>query len=390
MLDFSVCIPTRIHFGRNALDRLAGEVRLTGGPVLLVTGGASLRRSGLYAQITEILKECGVSVYEVSGIKPNPVLEPVYSGIALCREHGVKLVLAAGGGSVIDTAKAIASGACFDGDVWDLHCGRGQNDHALPLGTILTLAAAGSEMSNSCVLTNEKEHCKRGRSSQFNYPVFSILNPEWTYTLPPYQTACGAADIMAHMMERYFSADGPSELTDRMIEGSVITVMNNVKKALAVPDDYEARAQLMWAGSLAHNGLMNTGRMGDWSVHKLEHELSAWYDIAHGGGLAVMYPSWIRYVSTHGKTEMTARFAVRVLGVPEDFGTPEETALEGAARLDAFYHDIGLTTTLHENGIGSEHIQEMAASAALLGGGKAGKYLPLDAAACEEIYRMAL
>lgn len=390
MIDFTFHNPTRIHFGRNALSHLAEEVKLYGTKVLLVYGGGSIKRLGLYDQVMAILSDCGAQVWEVAGVQPNPRLSLVYKGIDLCREHGVELVLAVGGGSAIDTAKAIANGACYDGDAWDLFTGKGSNKEVLPLGTIVTLPAAGSEMSNSSVITREEDQCKRGRNTVLNFPKFSILNPEYTYTLPSFQTACGVVDIMAHMMERYFTQVENVELTDRMTEGALRTVMNNAPIALAEPENYDARAEIMWTGCLAHNTLFQTGREGDWASHKLEHELSALYDIAHGAGLAIVFPAWMKYVLPRGGEKKLAQFAVRVLDVPEDFGTPAEIATEGIHRLEMFYRSLGLTTTLTENGIGTQDFDRMAERCCAMMGGATGVFVRLLPEDCKAIYELAL
>jgi len=390
MIDFTFENPTRVHFGKNALSQLSGEVKRYGARILLVYGGGSIKRIGLYDQVMSILNAENAQVWEVSGVQPNPRLSLVRKGIALCRENDIQLVLAVGGGSAIDTAKAIANGACYDGDVWDLFTGKGSNTEVLPLGTIVTIPAAGSEMSNSSVITREEDQCKCGRNTPLNFPKFSILNPEYTYSLPPYQTACGIVDIMAHMMERYFTQVENVELTDRMTEGALRTVINNAPIVFEKPEDYDARAEIMWTGCLAHNTLFQTGRVGDWASHKLEHELSALYDIAHGAGLAIVFPAWMKYVLPRGGAKKLAQFAVRVFDVPEDFGAVEEIAAEGITRLDAFYRSLGLTTTLSENGIGDQDFDRMAERAVALAGGKLGFFLPLKAEDCKAIYQLAL
>jgi len=390
MIDFTFENPTRIHFGKNALSHLAAEVKRYGTRILLVYGGGSLKRIGLYEQIMTILNSENAQVWEISGVQPNPRLSLVRKGIEICRENDIQLVLAAGGGSAIDTAKAIVNGACYDGDVWDLFTGKGSNTEVLPLGTIVTIPAAGSEMSNSSVITREEDQCKCGRNTPLNFPKFSILNPEYTYSLPPFQTACGIVDIMAHMMERYFTQVENVELTDRMTEGALRTVINNAPIVFEKPEDYDARAEIMWTGCLAHNTLFQTGRVGDWASHKLEHELSALYDIAHGAGLAIVFPAWMKYVLPRGGAKKLSQFAVRVFDVPADFGTTEEIALEGIARLEAFYRSLGLTTTLSENGIGDQDFDRMAERAVALAGGKLGFFLPLKADDCKAIYQLAL
>ena len=310
-------------------------------------------------------------------------------GIRLCHEHDIQLVLAVGGGSAIDTAKAVANGACYDGDVWDLFDGKGRNTEVLPLGTVVTIPAAGSEMSDSCVITREEDLCKRGRNTPLNFPKFSILNPEFTYTLPPFQTACGVVDIMAHMMERYFTRVTHVELIDRMTEGALKTVVGNAPIVMHEPENYDARAEIMWAGCLAHNTLLQTGRIGDWASHKLEHELSALYDIAHGAGLAIVFPAWMKYALAHGGEAKLAQFAVRVFDVPIS-GDDAADAAEGIRRLEAFYRSLGLTTTLTKNGIGDTDFGRMAERAVALAGGTLGQFVPLKVADCEAIYRLAL
>ena len=390
MIDFTFQNPTRIHFGKESLSHLREEVERYGKRILLVYGGGSIKRIGLYDQVMAILSEAGASVWELGGVKPNPLLSLVYKGIDICRENKVELVLAVGGGSAIDTAKAVANGVCYDGDAWDLFCGKGKNTEVLPLGTILTIPAAGSEMSDSCVITRDEDMCKRGRGTPLNFPAFSILNPEYSYSLPPYQTACGVVDIMAHMMERYFTQVENVELTDRLIEGALRTIINNVPIVLENPTDYDARAEIMWTGCLAHNTLLQTGRIGDWASHKIEHELSALYDMAHGGGLAIVFPAWMKYVLPRGGAKKLAQFAERVFDVPKDFGTMEEIAAEGIRRLEAFYRSMGLAITLHENGIGSEDIDRMAERAVALMGGSVGTFVKLGVPDCKAIYELAL
>lgn len=390
MIDFTFENPTRIHFGKESLSHLAEEVRRHGNRILLVYGGGSIKRIGLYDQVMAILNTESAQVWEVAGVQPNPRLSLVYKGIELCREHQIQLVLAVGGGSAIDTAKAIVNGACYDGDVWDLFTGKGSNTEVLPLGTIVTIPAAGSEMSNSSVITREEDQCKCGRNTPLNFPKFSILNPEYTYSLPPYQTACGIVDIMAHMMERYFTQVENVELTDRMTEGALRTMINNAPIVFEKPGDYNARAEIMWTGCLAHNTLFQTGRIGDWASHKIEHELSALYDIAHGAGLAIVFPAWMKYVLPRGGAKKLKQFATRVFDVPENFGTVEEIAAEGIARLEAFYRSLGLTTTLTQNGIDEKDFDRMAERAVRLAGGKLGFFLPLRAADVKAIYQLAL
>ena len=387
MIDFVFQNPTKIYFGKSALSNLKSEAAHWGERVLLVYGGGSIKRTGVYDQVMAQL--AGTQVWELGGVQPNPRLSLVREGIRLCHEHDIQLVLAVGGGSAIDTAKAVANGACYDGDVWDLFDGKGRNTEVLPLGTVVTIPAAGSEMSDSCVITREEDLCKRGRNTPLNFPKFSILNPEFTYTLPPFQTACGAVDIMAHMMERYFTRVTHVELIDRMTEGALKTVVNNAPIVMQDPENYDARAEIMWAGCLAHNTLFQTGRVGDWASHKLEHELSALYDIAHGAGLAIVFPAWMKYALAHGGEAKLAQFGRRVFDVP-DSGDDAADAAEGIRRLEAFYRALGLTTTLSENGIGDTDFGRMAERAVAMAGGTLGQFVPLKPADCEAIYRLAL
>lgn len=390
MIDFAFQNPTKIYFGRKALSNLSTEVQKYGKRILLVYGGGSIKRSGLYDRIMEILNGIGVQVWELGGVQPNPRLSLVYTGIEMCREHDVQLVLAVGGGSAIDTGKAIVNGVCYDGDVWDLFTGKGSISEVLPLGTIVTIPAAGSEMSSSCVIPREEDQCKKGRNVPLNFPKFSILNPEDSFTLPRYHVACGIVDIMAHMMERYFTQVENVELIDRMTEAALITVIHNAPVTLAEPTNYDARAEITWAGSLAHNTLLQTGRIGDWASHKLEHELSALYDIAHGAGLAIVFPAWMKYTLPRGGAKKLAQFATRVFGVPEDFGSEEEIAAEGIRRLEDFYRSLDMPVRLSEIHIDDRDFDRMAERCAAMVGGTVGAFVPLKAADCRKIYELAL
>ena len=390
MIDFAFQNPTKIYFGRKALSNLSTEVQKYGKRILLVYGGGSIKRSGLYDRIMEILNGIGVQVWELGGVQPNPRLSLVYTGIEMCREHDVQLVLAVGGGSAIDTGKAIVNGVCYDGDVWDLFTGKGSMSEVRPLGTIVTIPAAGSEMSSSCVITREEDQCKKGRNVPLNFPKFSILNPEDSFTLPRYHVACGIVDIMAHMMERYFTQVENVELIDRMTEAALITVIHNAPVTLAEPTNYDARAEITWAGSLAHNTLLQTGRIGDWASHKLEHELSALYDIAHGAGLAIVFPAWMKYTLPRGGAKKLAQFATRVFGVPEDFGSEEEIAAEGIRRLEDFYRSLDMPVRLSEIHIDDRDFDRMAERCAAMVGGTVGAFVPLKAADCRKIYELAL
>ncbi len=359
MQNFTFSQPTKIIFGRGTELQVGEETKKYGKKILLMCGGGSIKKTGLYDKVVKSLKENGVDFVELWGAQPNPRLSLVRDGIKLCRENNVDFVLAVGAGSAIDTGKAIALGTMYDGDVWDLYSQKVAPTKALKIGTILTLPATGSEASASAVITNEDGWFKRGLNSEFHRPVFSILNPELCYTLPPYQTACGAVDIMAHIMERYFTNVKNVELIDRMSEGALKTVIRNAYISMEKPDDYDARAEVMWAGTLAHNDLLGTGRIGDWGPHRIEHELSGIYDIAHGAGLAILYPAWMKFVYKHDIGRF-AQFAVRVFDVDMDFSNPENTALEGIKRYEQFCRDLGLPVRLSEAGISDDRFDEMA------------------------------
>jgi alcohol dehydrogenase len=388
MIDFIFQNPAKMIFGRDALSHLGEEARKYGDKALLVLGGGSVMRSGLYDQVREILAENKIAVWELGGIVPNPRLARVREGISICRREGIGLVLALGGGSVIDTGKGIVNGVPDNGDVWDFYAGKRQPKTALPLGVILTIPAAGSEMSYSSVITNEIGMLKRGYNSVTNVPTFSLLNPEWTFTLPPYQTACGCVDIMAHMMERYFTRVEHVELTDRLITAGMKTMLHNAPIVMERPDDYDARAEVMWTGALAHNTLLHTGRIGDWGSHKVEHELSAEYDIAHGAGLAIVFPAWMKYAVRQFPAKL-AQFAQEVFDVPADVGEDTATALEGVRRLEVFYRSLGMPTRLSEAGIAHADYAKLAARALPTEQSAVGAYIMLHRQDMVEILRLA-
>lgn len=354
--------PTKILFGRGMEKNVGQEILAYSKNILLHYGTGSIKRTGVYDRVIHSLKEAGIRWVELPGVKPNPRLSLVREGIRLCREEKLDFILAIGGGSAIDSAKAIALGAVYEGDVWDIYAGRVNPTAALPVGTVLTIPAAGSEASTASVITNEDGWYKRGFNSEIIYPKFSILNPELAFTLPKYQVASGSADILAHLMERYFTNTLHVELTDRMIEAIMITLTHHVPKVLEQPENYDSWAEIMWSGTIAHNNLMNTGRVGDWGSHDIEHELSAIYDVAHGAGLAVVFPAWMKYVYRHDVARF-CQFAVRVWGVEPDFRSPEETALEGISRLENYFRSIGMPVTLKELGVPDDRLEEMAAKA---------------------------
>ena len=362
MIDFSLQIPTKIYFGRDSLSHLDEEVRHYGDRVLLVYGGGSIKRIGLYDKVMEVLNEQSCRVWEISGVKPNPRLGLVQEGAALCKEQQIQLVLAVGGGSVIDTAKAIAYGLAEpEKDVWELYEHTRTARKCLPVASILTIAAAGSETSNSSVITRVDTHQKRAYNDDISRPKFALMDPELTKTLPDYQTESGCADIMMHTMERYFTNGGNMELTDALAEALLRTVMKNAVILHTDPANYEARAEVMWAGSLSHNGLTGCGiASGDFMSHKLEHEMGGMFDVTHGAGLAALWPSWARYVYKDCLPRFV-RFARNVMGVTTD-GTDEEIALKGIDAMVDFYHSIGMPASFHELGIDptDAQIDEMA------------------------------
>lgn len=363
MNGFEFQCATKMIFGRDKELCVGEELRSHGAQrVLLVYGGSSIRRSGLYDRVVMALEEAGLFFRELSGVVPNPRVSLVREGIGLCREEKLDFLLAVGGGSVIDTCKAISFGVYYDGDVWDLISGKAKpGKDRVPVADILTLPAAGSEESDSCVISDETISVKTGFGSPLMRPVFSIMNPELTYTLPPYQTACGGMDIMAHAMERYFSRTANVEMTDRVTEGILTTMIHNLPIALEKPDNYAARAEIMLCGTWAQNDMTGCGREQDWFNHGLEHQISGFYDIAHGAGLAISFPAWMEYLC--GKETCIpklAQYAVRVWNVEMNFEDPAQTAREGVKRLRNLLRESGLPLTLKEAGVGNDKFTEIA------------------------------
>ena len=389
MFNFNYFTPTKVVFGKNTESQVADLIKEFGGKkVLIHYGGGSVIRSGLMKRVTDILDAAGVSYVSLGGAVPNPRLGLVYEGIELCKKENVDFILAVGGGSAIDSAKAIGYGVTNEGDVWDLYDYKKQATACLPIGVILTLSATGSEMSDSSVITKEEGLVKRGYSSDYSRPKFAIMNPELTMTLPDYQTACGCTDIMMHTMERYFTQGGNMEITDALAEGLLRTVMNNAKILVKNPKDYDARAEIMWAGSLAHNGLTGCGSDGgDWMAHKLEHELGGLYDVAHGAGLAAVWGSWARYVYKNCLPRFK-KFAINVMDV-EAGGTDEEIALKGIEAMEDFYREINMPTNLRELGVDAtdEELVDMAHKCAVGVGGASGSAMVINEADMLEIYK---
>ena len=392
MKDFNYYAPTEVVFGKQSEEQVAMLTKKYGGTKVLVHyGGSSAKRSGLLDKICGLLGEGGIDYVTLGGVVPNPRLSKVNEGIALCRNEKVDFILAVGGGSVIDSAKAIAYGTCFDGDVWDIYLGKATPTTMLPVASVLTIPAAGSEMSEASVITNEDGDVKLGYSNDMSRPKFAIMNPERTFTLPPYQTAAGVTDMMMHTMERYFTKDDDMTLTSQLAEAVLRTMKDCVFAVLKDPNDYRNRAQIMWGGSVAHNGLTGCGVSDDWATHQLEHELSGMFDVTHGAGLSAIWPSWARYV-LHENLSRFVRFAVNVMDVPNDFTDPEGTALKGIEAMECFYHAIGMPTNIREligRDITDDEIKEMVRKCSRDNTITCGCLKVLHADDMEAIYRMA-
>ena len=391
MDNFNFYSPTYFAFGKDREQDVGALVKRFGGTkVLIHYGSGSVVRSGLLSRVKASLDAEGIPHIELGGVKPNPRSGLVYEGIDLCRREGVNFILAVGGGSTIDSSKAIAAGVVYDGDFWDFYCGK-YIDKALPVGTILTIAAAGSEGSPDSVITNENGMFKRGATGDAIRPKFSILNPALTQTLPPYQTACGITDIMAHLYERYLTNTKEVEVTDRLIEALLLTMIHEGPRVIENPDIYEARANIMWAGMMAHNNSVGVGRSQDWTSHDIEHELSALYDCAHGAGLAVTLPANFTYVMHHDVMRF-AKVAVRVWGCQMDFDHPEVTAKAGIEALRRFFISIGMPRNFAELGAKEADIPKLVESLCR-GNGRKGSltgFTNLNEKDCESIYRLML
>ena len=387
MDNFTFYAPTYFDFGKGAEAHVGQLIRRFGGTkVLLHYGGGSIKRSGLYDRVTKCLKEEKIDYVELGGVKPNPRSGLVYEGIELCKKEGVDFILAVGGGSTIDSSKAIAAGTCYDGDFWDFYEKKATIEKALPIGTILTIAAAGSEGSMNTVINNEETGFKKGAASEHLRPKFSIMNPELTCTLPPYQSAARATDIMIHICERYFSNTEEVEITDRLCEAVLKTMIYEAPRIIEDPNNYEARANIMWAGMLAHNNVCGVGRVQDWASHHIEHELSAMYDVTHGAGLAVITPAWMRYVLKINPHKLV-QFATRVWEI-EPQETDEATALKGIEAFEAFLKKIGMPLTFEEIGAKAEDIDRLTEK--LLGNRKTeGNYVKLASDDVKKIYHFA-
>ena len=388
MNDFNFYSPTEFVFGRGRECETGRYVKKYGGSrVLIHFGGGSAVKSSLLDKVKKSLEEEGVAYFELGGVKPNPRDTLVYEGIELCRREGIDFILAVGGGSVIDSAKGIAAGVVYDGDFWDFYCGK-KVGKALPVGVVVTISAAGSEGSGDSVITKEEGMLKRATGSDALRPRFSVLDPELTMTLPAYQTACGATDIMAHVFERYFTNTKEVEITDRLCEAVLKTMLRETPRVIADPQNYDARANIMWAGMVAHNNIVGVGREQDWNSHGLEHELSGLYDCAHGAGLAVIMPAWMEFVCKHDVMRF-CQMATRVFGVDMDFADPEKTAREGIRRFRTFLHSIGMPINFAELGAKEEDIPVLVEKLGV-GDGRTGGFVHLSSEDAAEIYRIAV
>lgn len=380
--------PTKLYFGEGVLDSLPEELRKVGKTILLIYGGGSIKKNGIYDKIIGILHDLEKEVIEISGVMPNPTYEKVEEGLSIARRQKVDFILAVGGGSTIDSAKAIAAGVPYDGDFWDYYQG-GIVNEAVPLGTVVTISAAGSEGSPDSVITKEEGMYKRATTGEALRPKFTIMNPALTQTLPAFQTACGITDIIAHLYERYLTNTKEVECTDRMIEALMLTMIHEGPRVIENPNNYDARANIMWAGMMAHNNSCGVGRTQDWTSHNIEHELSALYDCAHGAGLAVVMPAVFTYNLSHDVMRL-AQVAVRVWGCQMDFYNPERTAREGIEALRSFLTSIGMPKNFEELGAKEEDIEKLAYTCCYgdVETGETGGYVRLNQKDVENIYRL--
>jgi len=388
MLNYSYQNTTKIVFGKGTENQVGELVKAHSNKVLLHYGGGSIKANGVYDKVVTSLKEANVEFIELAGVKPNPRISLVREGIKICRENDIDFILAVGGGSAIDSAKAIAAGVNYDKDVWNLFLKEPINHKCLKVATVLTIPAAGSESSTGSVCTNEDGLYKKSIGHPTLRPVFSILNPEFTFTLPKYQTSCGIADMFAHILERYFTNEKHVDLTDRLCEATMRSVIDNARRLNVNPNDYDVRAEIMQCGTVAHNGSLGMGRSEDWASHDIEHELSGIYDIAHGAGLAIIFPAWMKFVYKHDLNRF-AQFANRVFNIDINLNNLEETALLGIKALEDFFTEIELPTRLSHVNIDDSRIEEMANKLVELRP-YVGGFVKIGAKEALEIYKLAL
>jgi len=387
MRNFNYSIPTKIFFGKDQISVLADQIKQYGSKVLLVYGGGSIKKNGIYDRVVSIFNDNGIKFWELSGVDPNPRITSVRKGVEICRENGIDFILAVGGGSSIDCSKVIAAAYYYEGDPWDVVINPGNIKNALPLGTILTLAATGSEMNAGAVITNMEVNEKLGTGNPVMVPKFSILDPTYTFTVPVNQTAAGTVDIMSHIFEVYFSNTKETFVQNRMAEALLKTCINYGPIAMVEPENYEARANLMWASSLALNGLLGYGKANPWTVHPMEHELSAYYDITHGVGLAILTPYWMEYVLDETNVDNFVEYGVNVWGI-NSHKDKFEIAHEAINKTREYFVSLGMPTTLKEVGIGEEKLEEMAKKVTRRG--KLGGFKPLSEEDALNIYKAAL
>lgn len=388
MKNFNFKNGTKLIFGKNTEESIGTEIKTYADKVLIHYGGGAIKKTGLYDKVVTSLKNSCVEVVELGGVKPNPRVSLVREGVELCRKENIKFILAIGGGSVIDSSKAIAAGVNYSGDVWDLFTGTPINHECLKLATILTIPAAGSETSSGCVITNEDGWLKRSTGYPSLRPIFSILNPELTFTLPKYQTSCGVADMLAHVMERYFTNEPNVDLTDRLCEATMKAIIDNGLRLMKNPNDYNARAEIMLCGTVAHNDSLSMGRIGDWASHDMEHELSGIYDIAHGAGLAIVFPAWMKYVYKHDVNRF-AQFGNRVFGLDINLNNPKETALLSIERLEEFFKAMELPISFKDANLPNDKIEEMAKKL-VSDTDHVGSFVEIREKEALEIYKLAL
>lgn len=385
--NFTYWNPTKLIFGKDQLEKLKDEVPQYGKRVLLVYGGGSIKRSGLYDNVVQLLKEIGIELFELAGVEPNPRISTVRKGVEICKTEEIDFILAVGGGSVIDCTKAIAAGAKYEGDAWDLVIKKAFAKEALPFGTVLTLAATGSEMNSGSVITNWETNEKYGWGSPAVFPKFSILDPVHTFTVPRDQTIYGIVDMMSHVFEHYFHLEENTLMQDRMCESLLLTVMETAPKLLDDLGSYEHRATILYNGTMALNGMLSMGYQGDWATHNIEHAVSAVYDIPHGGGLAILFPNWMKH-NLKVKPERFKQLAVRVFGVDPEGKTAEEAGLEGIERLRQFWNSIGAPSKLIDYDIDESKLELMAEKAMV--NGEFGRFKKLNRDDVLAIYRASL
>jgi alcohol dehydrogenase YqhD (iron-dependent ADH family) len=387
MQNFTFWNPTKLIFGKGQLEQLKKEIPLYGQKVLVVYGGGSIKRNGLYDKVIKLLKEIDAQVFELPGVEPNPRITTARKGVEICKKEGIDVLLAVGGGSVIDCTKLIAAGAKYDGDAWDLVIKKAAVTDALPFGTVLTLAATGSEMNSGSVITNWEANEKYGWGSQHTFPKFSILDPVHTFSVPRDQTIYGIVDMMTHVLEHYFHLEENTLFQDRMCESLLITVMETAPKLLEDLESYEHRATILYNGTMALNGILNMGYRGDWATHNLEHAVSAVYDIPHGGGLAILFPHWMKH-NLKVKPERFKQLALRVFGVDPEGKSAEEAGLAGIQKLREYWNSIGAPARLADYNIDDSKIDLMTDKAMVYG--EFGNFTKLNREDVVSIYRESL